>query len=456
MHCFLVFLLFVLPVFSCDIIVNGSGVVGVWSAYSLSEELEKEGLGEQVMIHLVSQVDWLENTPAGEITVFDQETSGWGPAGLQLEEIVPWNSKSLLSSFYVSPDISEEGKKVVDQFIYWHENHPETEEGRFGAYEFINRFAKEQWFAFYAALSNEERKALDCSLEGAWALKESDQAIAELMTTHKGVACLDSGLLAQKLPFYHSYVLEKDLKGFLIEDHGVVDSQKLREWMWGKLFEKRGGKPAVTLHLGKRVERLLMSEEGVCKGVQFEDGSIQEADLTLLATGYGTKALVKDLGIDLPLTKLWGAAVKAVLKKEAFNHFPGPLGLNGLYVMLLGNKKITAVGPHSFFLPENTVPAPLLFKERLRSSLLERYKDKIDTSTIQYYLAPRTLVPDELPVIDFEHTVPNLLILLPTYHLGLTQSIALAKLAAMHTLNKLGKNQAMPCSLDPYSVDRFK
>jgi len=75
--------------------------------------------------------------------------------------------------------------------------------------------------------------------------------------------------------------------------------------------------------------------------------------------------------------------------------------------------------------------------------------------TIQYYLAPRTLVPDELPVIDFEHTVPNLLILLPTYHLGLTQSIALAKLAAMHTLNKLGKNQAMPLSLEPYSVDRF-
>ena len=165
--------------------------------------------------------------------------------------------------------------------------------------------------------------------------------------------CFDLTELPISSPFMLLRSKEKGFKGVFFPEDGMVEGDKLRNLLWGKLLEKRGGKPAVALHQGKAVKKLLLSEDGVCSGVQFEDGSTLRSDLVILATGYGTKALVKDLGVDLPLWKLWGASVKAKLKEEATNLFPGPIGTSsyGLFVAITGGKNISAIDSRSFFVP---------------------------------------------------------------------------------------------------------
>lgn len=73
-------------------------------------------------------------------------------------------------------------------------------------------------------------------------------------------------------------------------------------------------------------------------------------------------------------------------------------------------------------------------------------------------MAPRTGIPDDLPIIDCGQTIEGVVILNPTSHLGCTQSIALGKLASLYVLHEMGKLQNMPESLPlhEYRIDRFK
>lgn len=454
-------LCFFFPVNAFDITVCGTGFTGISTAYAISTELEKVGVGEGVTLHVVGKWDWQaaqKEASEQEITAFEHETSGWGPLGLQLYREKPWNySDGLLDQghYFISNSLSEEEKRIVDLFNHWHINHLSSESERMNNYLDFNAFCCERWHLF----KNEHpENPFDLSLHGCWVFRTESQA-KEMLEQLPGIqACLNTEVFVNILPFWSQVIKENKFVGLFFPEDGMVDSQKLRSWMWGKLLEKRGGKPAIVLHQSLAIERLLVTEEGVCQGIQFEDGSILQSDIVILATGYGTKALVDPLGIDLPLGKLWGFAMKAQLTEAADNLFAGPIGTctYRLFTMINGGKNITAATPFSCIVPENSVPSSTFFKEQLRGQITSLFKDRLDTSSIRFVLAPRVFTPDELPIIDLEQTIPHLMVLLPTYHLGLTQSLGIGHLAAQHLLKSLGKETELLLPLKPFRLDRFK
>lgn len=75
---------------------------------------------------------------------------------------------------------------------------------------------------------------------------------------------------------------------------------------------------------------------------------------------------------------------------------------------------------------------------------------KVIEDSHHFFVAPRTGIPDDLPIIDLEQAIPGLIVLNPTSHLGNTQSIGLGKIVSFHLLGGLS-----PFPLDTFRLDRF-
>jgi len=463
------------PLAAFDVTVAGTGITGLWTAYTLSNELEKAGLGNQVTLHIVSKVDWqemLSHAKDQEIIDFSDETSGWGPVGLQLNSgITPWNmdgSKielfkrsigNLDSSYYISPEMDEEGKLFIEMFAGWHDNHLETNSKRPIAMEAVNRLASDLWKEFKDQIGSEEAAKIHLTFDGIAtvvpdlsALEGSIKGYVEKQfpfETYK-----DSAKLAKRLPLYAETILEKNWQGLFLSGDGSVESNELRHYLWNALLEKRGGRPKVVFHLGSGIESFLPSSTGV----RLEDGTDISSDLVVLAMGYGTKQLLQSKNVPLPLGKIWGSVLKASLQNEDSSLFTGGVSVRplGLFALVPSGKYYISSYQHSFLLPSDTIPSPLLFKERLKEKVRTLAGNQLKEETIQFFVAPRVMTPDDLPIIDLEATLENVIVLLPTGHMGLTQSPALGKLATLHILKRLGQEVELPISLEAYRADRFK
>ncbi len=113
----------------------------------------------------------------------------------------------------------------------------------------------------------------------------------------------------------------------------------------------------------------------------------------------------------------------------------------------------------SMVVPENEVPDEGLYLEKLTQSITNIFGDRIDQKSLKASVAPRTGIPDDLPIIGLNvPSIRNMIVLNPTSHLGLTQSPALGEIAASHAshLLSLGKSPSMGLNLSEYRIDRFQ
>lgn len=470
-----------------NITVAGTGVTGLWTAYTICKDLEQAGFGEDVTVTVVGKWDWLaalKEAASQKTSVFSHESSGLGPMGIQPHSGLLWNTDNEVvdlvrkgvgrpeASFYTSSELEEEGKEFLELYVGWHSRHPDTSDPsssfqRQRALIAINRYARGLWGDFHREnhLGNDNRFFLN--LEGAWRLYDDPvhfenalKSLAILDRFHYGAeAVTDSDEIAARVPFYRKIISDDRKRGIFFHDDGIVDSNEVRKFLWAFLTEERKGKPQVKILLNREVVRLSIDPQGICRGVILDSEEEVPSDIAVLAMGLGNKKVLARHDIELPMWNIWGASVRAALKDKTGEAPRGGVSFHTqrCFTGVPGGRFIIVAGT-SMVIPAKEVPSPALYEEKLRKSLQAISQGRIDETSLAFRVAPRPGIADDLPVIDLQTEMQGLIILNPTSHLGVTQSIGLGKLASLHVLEKLGAFAETPASLylHEYRLDRFQ
>jgi|GEM_PF-2184990 len=465
--------------------VTGTGVTGLWSAYSVCKELEKEGL-ENATLNLVGRWDWdsfLEESSSLNTVIFSHEASGFGPIGIQPHSGLVWNTDNEVvglvergigvpsASFYTSEVLDEEGKEFLELYVGWHARHQDAENDpgssfrRQEALVAVNRYARGIWGKFNTF---GEDNPLDLYLEGAWRIYDNPLQFEAVLKSleilekfgYGAEVVYDTKELARRVPFYKKIILETGAQGVFFKDDGFLDSNKLRRFLRDYLLQEGKGKTRVVLYQDSAVVDLIRDEEGNCSGVRLANGKEIQSDVTILSMGLENKNILRRYQIELPLWNVWGAAVKAPLNPESETPPNGGVSFHTQRCLTASpDKKNITIAGISMVLSEGEEPHPGLYVEKITKSLADIFKDRVDMSSLQFRIAPGTGIPDDLPIIGLDVSgIANLIVLNPTSHLGNTQSIGLGKIAALRTLEILGKDVEYPegLPLHSYRLDRFR
>ncbi|MES2199420.1 MAG: FAD-dependent oxidoreductase [Chlamydiota bacterium] len=463
--------------------VAGTGVTGLWSAYSICKELKEQGQGDATLI-IIGKWDWqaeLKKSCFQDVAIFSHEASGFGPIGIQPHSGLLWNTDNEVidlvkkgigqekASFYTSNTLNKEGTEFLELYVGWHGRHldrddPGSSYRRQGDLVAINRYCRELWGDFNSL----QEGNVDLYLEGAWRIYDNPVQFAAALKSleilenfdYGAEAVHDSKELARRIPFYQKIILETNSKGIFFKEDGFLDSNKLRHFLWAYLTEEKQGKPRVIVYQDSEVIDIIKDEKGACAGVCLADGKQIYSDVTVLAMGLDNKTILKQHEIELPLWSVWGAAVKARLVQELELPPSGGVSFHSQRCITASpDKKIMTIAGISMVLSEKEEPYPSLYQEKLTKSLIDIFDDRVDMTSLQFKVAPRTGIPDDLPVIGLDVPgIKNLIVLNPTSHLGNTQSIGLGKIAALGVLKSIGVNVTYPeaLQLDRYRLDRFQ
>jgi glycine/D-amino acid oxidase-like deaminating enzyme len=484
----LFFLSFLIRLHAQDltIAVAGTGLTGLWTVYSLCQELENYNI-DSVKLVVIGKWNWkeaLENSLSEETTVFTHEASGFGPIGIQPHSGLLWNTDNEVvdlvkkgigkpeASFYTAPNLEEEGRVFLELYAGWHGRHldqyndPASSYNRQRSLININRYARRLWGQFYAEqnISN-DNNPFDIHLDGAWRVYDDPVHFNNALNSLKilqqydypAVAIADSYELANQIPFYRDAILRDQKKGIYFSDDGLVSSNKIRKYIWSYLQKCN---ILIEFYLDSEVDDLLTDENGNCTGVVLKNGEEVEADLTFLAMGLANKNILKQHDIDLPLWNVWGAAIKAPLNDLDIAPPTGGVSFHSnRCITAAPDGKTMIIAGTSMVVSENETPHPTLYRPKLLRNLDILFGDRVDQTQVVFNVAPRTGIADDLPVIGFDvPNISNLVVLNPTSHLGNTQSIALGKLAALYAIDFLGYIVIYPKGLDlfDYRLDRFE
>lgn len=471
------------------ITVVGTGLTGLWTAYSICKDLEDQQLDESVDLVIIGKWNWLsalEDASKNRLSVFLHETSGFGPIGIQPHSGLLWNTDNEVvdlvkkgigvpdAAFYTAPNLEEAGREFLELYTGWHARHPDQQNDpassfhRQRALVAIHRYAREQWGKFYREQGfSPENNPLDFHLEGAWRIYDSPVNFANALNSlsmlekfdYGAEAVGDSVQLAERVPFYKEAILRDGKQGIYFRDDGLINSNKLRLYLWDFLNGNKSRTHVVT-HLDAEVTELIIDADGNCRGVVLENEARLDSNVTILAMGLANRQLLKRYGVELPLWSVWGAAVQGELKNEAG---PPPKGGVSFHtqrcITAAPDGKTMIVAGTSMVVNSGKAPCPCLYKGKLLKNMAAIFGDRVNMASLKYSAAPRTGIADDLPVIGFDVPgINRLLVLNPTSHLGNTQSIALGKLTSLHVLHMMGKPATYPETLDlrEYRLDRFK
>lgn len=482
-------LIFILAVISTlfaepiTITVAGTGLTGIWTAYSICKDLELENKGDAVRLILLGKWDWekeLNEASNKELALFTHETSGFGPIGIQPHSGLLWNTDNEVvdlvkrgignktASFYTSEDLEDEGKEFLELYVGWHGRHPDQENDPASSYQRqkalieINRYARALWQKFA-----DQHPPIDLHLEGAFRVYDNPLHFAnalkslEILKTfnYPAEAIHDPQALADRLPFYQETILRDQSQGIFFPDDGLIDSNQLRRFLWSYLTEKREGKPEIVIRSDGEISGFNIDSEGNCRGLFLRNGETIDSDITILATGLANRSLLSQLGFELPLWSIWGAAVRAPLVEKE-NAPKGGVSFHSERCITASTdgRTITVAGM-SLVIPAGTTPDEEMVRNKLTQNLSAIFGNRVDHKSLRFAIAPRTGIPDDLPIIGLHvEGINHLIVLNPTSHLGNTQSIALGKIASIEVQRKIGVNRAYPSAINlfNYRLDRFR
>lgn len=462
------------------ITIAGTGLTGLWTAYTLSEELEKSGNRDELFITIIGKWDWLSeliHASSQKTTIFSHEASGFGPIGIQPHSGLLWNTDNEVidlvkkgigrpeASFYTDPDLEEEGREFLDLYVGWHSRHLDINDKassfqRQRSLLDMNRYARKLWGEFHEKIGKESEE-MSFYLEGAWRLYDDPVHFANALKSLSILERFDYGAeavesfhqIAERVPFYQKIITQDQKKGIFFKEDGLINSNELRKFLWSRIMKN----PNVRFIFDEVVE-ITMDSQGA-NGVVLKSGKVVDSDITILAMGLGNKHLLAKYGITLPLWNVWGASLKAKLT-DASDFIPkgGVSFHTQRCITAIPDGKTIVIAGTSMVISENQLPTPNLYEEKLKKSMQSIFGGRYDETTFQFQVAPRTGIADDLPIIDLGYEILNLIILNPTSHLGNTQSIALGNLGA-HTVLKslsLKTDEIFPLNLNEYRLDRFK
>ena len=473
-------LLLPLSAIAKTIAVVGTGLTGLWTAYSITKALQENPIDENVKVIVVGKWDWIEAQK--DTTVFSHEASGFGPIGIQPHSGLLWNTDNEAvtlvkngignpeASFYTSEHLEEEGWFFLDLYTGWHARHPDQLTDPASSYRrqealiAINRYARKLWGEFYETLKSHP---IDIHLEGAWRIYDDpvhfQNAVQSLRTlndfSYPALTEENPTKLAEALPFYREAILRDQKQGVFFSDDGLIDSNQLRHFLWSYLTGDQHEKVQFSFYLDSEVDHLVMKGHS-CKGVVLKNKAEVSSDITVLSMGLENKVLLAQNGWEIPMWSVWGAAVKAKLLQDLPEPPKGGVSFHSQRCITAApDGKTMVIAGTSMVVSANEVPDPVLYQKKLTKNLNTLFAGKVDSSSLKFYAAPRPGIPDDLPIIGLEvPQIENLIVLNPTSHLGNTQSIALGKLASIQVLSTLGvgKNPfPVELNLTNYRLDRF-
>lgn len=181
------------------IAVAGTGLTGLWTAYSISKALEANKLDKKIDIALIGEWNWEDGVQASlqnEITVFSHETSGFGPIGIQPHSGLLWNTDNEVvalvksgigkpeASFYTSPNLEEAGQEFLELYVGWHGRHPSGPSSSFERQRALlsfNQYARKLWQIF--SEQQNRNSDFDLHLEGAWRIYEDPNHFSNALET---------------------------------------------------------------------------------------------------------------------------------------------------------------------------------------------------------------------------------------------------------------------------------
>lgn len=471
------------------ITVVGTGLTGLWTAYSICKDLEEQQLDESIDLVIIGKWNWLsalEDASKNKFNIFLHETSGFGPIGIQPHSGLLWNTDNEVvdlvkkgigvpdAAFYTAPNLEEAGREFLELYTGWHARHPDQQNDpassfhRQRALVAINRYARELWGKFYQDQGfNQENNPLDFHLEGAWRLYDSPVHYANALKSLSMLEKFDYGAeavedplkLAERVPFYKETILRDGKQGIFFRDDGLINSNKLRLYLWDYLSRNKS-KSRVVTHLDAEVTELIIDADGNCRGVVLENEARLDSNVTILAMGLANRPLLNRYGVELPLWSVWGAAVQGELKNDAGLPPKGGVSFHSQRCITAApDGKTMIVAGTSMVVNSGHAPCSCLYKGKLLKNLAAIFGNRVNMTSLIYSAAPRTGIADDLPVIGFDVPgINRLLVLNPTSHLGNTQSIALGKLTSLYILQMMGRPAAFPGTLDlhEFRLDRFK
>ena len=439
------------------IVIIGGGVTGLTTAFILNK-----ACGQEYSITLVSLEDPTETINRSKFSKisFCSSPSFAGPLGLEPQSAQIWNGpgteirikeglKNQLSTLAVSNNLSPDSEKWLKTFAYWDWNHKDIVSRTENLYVF-NTLAINEFKNTFSSDAAKIGMALNGNLRIYINQKEyNDVKIhVDLVNKHGGKAKLinkDDCLKFNKE--LKNYLINKSIAGAAYYPmDGRIDGLKHVQYLADKLKTIRG----LKLIYKEKMKSIRKVKTGDFV-LTLSNGKEIKADYVITANGFGSKELLKPLGIELPVHKLWGWSCVIPKIKRIKTYNPMTIGFNSECFIVSEFDSYLKVGGLTEIINED-VEKPNF--ERVEKLMLKNirivFPNNLNFHLAQYFAGARCMTFDDLPVIGPVGGINNLLLAVPTGHLGFLQSVAIGKIIENIILKK-----PQPISLNPYSLERF-
>jgi len=219
----------------------------------------------------------------------------------------------------------------------------------------------------------------------------------------------------------------RDTEGFIV---ALTDS-----------FIQQGGK-----RLRARVRRI-HENNGRATGVQLDNGEQLAADVLLLAAGVGSKPLLANLGVSVPLAGIGG--YQAVLADPGVTLRHSVIYADGGFCFSPMTRGLQIGGTIEFAADD---AAPNMRRADIIVQKARRVLPglRLESANIEYGVGWRPFMPDTKPVIDRSPRLANVLLAFGHGQLGLTLGATTGRLVA-----QMARGETTDQDITPFRANRF-
>jgi len=451
------------------VIVAGEGVTGTWAAAKISENLTQN---DELIIVSPPKKDIIKDLGFGVFSNYT--TSAFIPIGIQIE-MGPINLEPprrddvnngqsseryvLDSKLYVSPDLDDETKNKLEQYI--------TRDQSKNISSIILRYHRDICLTEWKKYIEKGGKGAD--FVGPDILSPDTQSLEKIKEKiiqnrmNSGYPADDKNLnvlgpenMAALLPRYAYIIKAKKLSGLVgLDNDGRVKSKAVMTTLNKKI---QHGKPKIVkIHAWVESLQTHKDDKGstIVTGINLSNKKTLNADVVVLALGQGVEKVLQPANLHLPILKKWGVVYSLSPDPRAESKEQPTIIMKGLGIVRDMPDIPVNVALGEWILPKGVEPNPKNVMDFVKQSSLIINKEPNNPEEwkkplLPVYVQPRPMTLDGLPVLD--SSTKGLIILNPSGSQGNTQAPGSAYFAASKVLEQLGRSVPTQLKL-PNTID---
>lgn len=215
-------------------------------------------------------------------------------------------------------------------------------------------------------------------------------------------------------------------------------------------FYKRAREMGVRFITGEKAIKIVMND-GFARKVVTERGNVYEGGKIILACGYGGRALMNTVGLDVPMFKRLIEAIITEPVKPMFHHMIG--GMNGFYGHQCNNGTFVfgnGTGRERCMSEVAGIPSTEYNASNICRTVGEDLPFLNNLKVIRNWAGWVDMMNDGVPVIDAPKEVPNLII-----DIGATGHGFCPGPAVGYTLSQLANEEPTDVDISMLGYERF-